>query len=79
MDTPFAGKDKAAIKRRNAAFNAFLEECGQDPWIGRLRYENVHFEGPDDSRRGKVLKAAARGIYAILCTVTEIESDRLVI
>ena len=81
MDNPFGfgGKDKAAIKRRNAAFSAFLEACGQDTWIGRLRYENVHFEGSDDSRRGKVLKAAARGIYAILCTVTEIESDRLVI
>ena len=47
MDNPFGfgGKDKAAIKRRNAAFSAFLEACGQDTWIGRLRYENVHFEG----------------------------------
>ena len=47
-----------------------------------MRFQDVSFEGSkgkDDSRRGKVLKGVARGIYAILLSVTETESDRIAI
>ena len=63
-----------------AAFNDYMEVCGQEKFETRFRLKTIEMEDlHGTTRKGKILKGAAQGVCAILKTFTQVEQDRIVI
>lgn len=72
-------EDENSQKKQIIAFNNFLKACEEQRFEGRQHLKAVTFDAADRSRQLKVMKAAARGISAILKTVSENFDDQLII